>query len=83
MPEETTKRDQKVKANEPQPRDRGESKYSRERLISEALEFFGVGSHVMAGALEDADARKNHFTLDEAEQAVEASQSRPALTNTD
>lgn len=43
-----------------------------ERLQDEAPEFFGVGSHVVAGALDLAKFSKKNATIGEVREAIDA-----------
>lgn len=50
-----------------------EPTYHRDRLTRESGDFFGVGGHVVAGALEHAKVgNKQNFTRSEVEDAIKA-----------
>lgn len=54
--EKTSTTAEPKKAQEP-----AEEKVERERLLAEAQQFFGVGPHIVAGALHGLDGRATAF----------------------
>lgn len=48
-----------------------EEKVERARLVNQSYEFFGVGPHVVAGALHGLDRRATAFTPSEAQAEIE------------
>ena len=49
-----------------------EPTYHIDRLLAESHEFLDQPAHVVAGALAAKDARKQNFTLSEAQKAIDA-----------